>query len=81
MEERIDRSSTPAVAVRRAIAGLERCRPEQLGDLESVVDVDELNELVDAPTGDGPDDVESIVFPYCGYLVSVGSDRTLLIEP
>lgn len=78
MEERIDRSSTPAVAVRRAIAGLERCRPEQLGDLESVVDVDELNELVDAPTGD---DVESIVFPYCGYLVSVGSDRTLLIEP
>lgn len=81
MEERIDPSHPPATAVRRAIADLEQCRPEQLGNLESVVDIDELNEFVDSPTGSGPDETESIVFTYCGYLVAVRNDGTLLIEP
>lgn len=81
MEERIDPSRQPATAVRRAIAELERCRPEELGNLASVVDIDELNELVDQGAGAGTDDVESILFTYCGYLVAIRSDGTLVIEP
>lgn len=78
MEQRIDRSRSPAAAVRRAVADLEQCRPDQLGRLESVVDVDELNGIVEEA---GHDDTRTIVFPYCGYLVAVRSDRTLTVVP
>lgn len=80
MEERIDPSHAPATAVRRTLADLERCRPDQLGDLESVVDVDELNGFVD-PSRDETDDVETMAFLYCGYQVAVRNDGTLLIVP
>lgn len=80
MEERIDPSQPPAVAVRRTIADLERCRPEQLGHLESVIDVDELNGFVDQ-SNVGTDDVETMAFTYCGYQVAVRNDGTLLIVP
>lgn len=79
MEDRIDPSQAPATAVRRAIADLERCRPEQLGHLESVVDVDELNGFVDPSRETG--DVETMAFTYCGYQVAVRNDGTLLIVP
>lgn len=80
MEQRIDPSTEPATAVRRTIASLERCRPEQLGNLESVVNVDDLNGFVD-PSREGTGDVETIAFTYCGYQVAVRDDGTLLIVP
>lgn len=81
MEERIEPPDSPATAVRRAIADLEQCRRDQLGELASVVDVDELNAILDPPPGSGPGDVETITFEYCGYLVAVRSDGTLAIQP
>lgn len=80
MEERIGTSDSPATAVRRAIADLEQCRREQLGELASVVDVDELNAILDSHAGNGTGDVETITFQYCGYLVAVRSDGTLAIQ-
>lgn len=81
MKNRIERSESAAAGVRRAVAELERCRPEQLGDLEAVVDLVELESIVDGTAGSQADEIQSIAFPYCGYLVVVRSDRTILIEP
>lgn len=82
MDVRTDGYRSPAAAVRQAIATLERCRPDQLGDLDSVVDVDELNAIVDPPSGEGgDDDGRSFLFAYCGYAVAVHSDGTIQVEP
>jgi hypothetical protein len=65
--------------LRAEIADLEGCRPEQLGMLETAVDLDELNELVESPGA--AEGRRSLSFRYCGYQVAVTSDRGVVVQP
>lgn len=71
MAGEIRESEDPSQAVKRIIAGKERCRPSQLGNLDDAVDVNRLEALRDPP----------IEFHYSGYQVEVTADQTIRTDP
>lgn len=80
MERTIPSDTQPSNYIRAVIAELEECNPAQLGALNKVVDIDELNTLPNPPPDRSSEESKSIRFWYCGYQIELNSDRILHIE-
>lgn len=77
LTHRLDPANPIHMGVVNAVAVMENVRPIDLPPLHDVVDPERLEALRDAPA-DGQRKVE---FDYCGYAVTVRSDRTVTLEP
>ncbi|MDT3436761.1 HalOD1 output domain-containing protein [Haloarcula sp. 1CSR25-25] len=80
MEREVQHTESVETAVKRVIAEVEECRPTQLGTLQDVIDIEELEELVDSPPQESEEHTQSFSFRYCGHPVTVHSDRTIVIK-
>jgi len=80
MEHEVQHTESVETAVKRVIAEVEECRPTQLGTLQDVIDIEELEELVDSPPQESEEHTQSFSFRYCGHPVTVHSDRTIVIK-
>jgi hypothetical protein len=80
MEREVQHMESVETAVKRVIAEVEECRPTQLGTLQDVIDIEELEELVDSPPQESEEHTQSFSFRYCGHPVTVHSDRTIVIK-
>lgn len=80
MEREVQHTESVETAVKRVIAEVEECRPTQLGTLQDVIDIEELEELVDSPPQESEEHTQSFLFRYCGHPVTVHSDRTIVIK-
>ena len=72
----------PSVVVRihDAIATRDGADPSDCQPLYEVIDPDALETLF-APTQAGTDRHGTVTFEYCGYQVTVDSNRTVTVEP
>lgn len=80
MKRDIPPSRAAHAVVKETLAELEGCRPRDLGTLEAVVDVDELDAFGDSRFDRTDGEVESLEFRYCGYSMELFSDRTLYVK-
>ena len=59
MEREVQHTESVETAVKRVIAEVEECRPTQLGTLQDVIDIEELEELVDSPPQESEEHTQS----------------------
>jgi hypothetical protein len=72
----------PSIAVVEAVAECEGVEPRDLDCvLAEAIDPTALDELFESPFTDGDDSAAFVRFDYCGYVVTVRSNRTVEVEP
>lgn len=76
---RIEDGDSCDVAVVEAIADAADSDPHELDVLQEVIDVDALERLVDSR---GSEEIAAghVTFSYCGYEVTITTDRTLILR-
>ncbi|MBX0298202.1 HalOD1 output domain-containing protein [Haloarcula nitratireducens] len=72
--------SPPTVAVIEAVANQEGVDATELPPLSTVIDPDALDNLFTYSTDEFPHPEGRVVFPYCGYTITVHSDGQIVIE-